>query len=100
MNSRHKRKSNSSLLCTDIMVALQNGAVHTQKSLADKFEVSVRSIYNAIQLLKSKHNIITYCGGVTGGGVYLDEKQLQIGLTKERVAWLRRDVPAVIKEQY
>lgn len=75
-----------------VLYLLMNGSVYTYQEIADKLEYSKMTIRRSINRLGLYYDIHTLKGGSgeLKGGIYLDEKHLYFGLTKEKVHQKRK----------
>ena len=68
----------------DILNVLSDCKVHTMQEIADKVEVTERTVRSHIQSLSYRYPINTFRGGINRGGVQLDEKYLHQGKIRSR----------------
>lgn len=67
-----------------ILYCLMDGEIHKRKELADRADISMRSVQRSIERLGVFFIIHTFRGGATKGGIYLDDRHIYYGLTKEK----------------
>jgi len=72
---KYKRKG--SLLACDVLHALMDGKIHTQRNIADRIEVSVRSVSRGLEQIRYKY--IVHSSHL---GVWLDPTHIYYGLKK------------------
>lgn len=77
----------ASSITADILNVLSDGKKHTMQEIADKVEVSERTVRRHITSLSYRYPIETFCGGIERGGVYLDKNKIERGkiLTKDEI---------------
>ena len=61
-----------SSITADILNILSDCKIHQMQAIADKVEVSRKTIVRHIQSLSYRYPIQTFCGGINRGGVKLD----------------------------
>ena len=72
-----------SSITADIINILSDCKLHTMHEIADKVEVSERTVRSHIQSLSYRYPIQTFCGS-KNGGVKLDENYLYQGRIRSR----------------
>ena len=74
---------------TELLFYLSDGLIHTASELADKIEVSEKTIRRYLQDLSISYPINTYSGGYCGGGGYqLNVNACNILLFTKEELWL------------
>lgn len=66
-------------ITADILNVLSDCKVHTMQEIADKVEVTERTVRSHIQSLSYRYPINTFRGGINRGGVQLDKNYLHQG---------------------
>ena len=76
-----------SSITADILHVLNDGKIHTCREIAEKVEVSLRTVKRHIQSLSYRYPIETFVGGDRRGGVYLDKSAIHQGkiLTRDEL---------------
>lgn len=85
MNENQKYLKKQTTIDARLLHKLMDGEIHTRQELANKFEVSTKTIQRSIERLNMFFIIHTFRGGIKKGGIYLDEIHIYYELKKKAI---------------
>jgi len=91
-----------SSITADILHVLNDGKIHTCREIAEKVEVSLRTVKRHIQSLSYRYPIETFVGGDRRGGVYLDKSAIHQGkiLTRDELQIISKALRLLQESKY